>query len=66
MSGRNTHRRYLGRRSRNPLLDDVVQGRGGIAGGKFTLGQGDTLDVTAAHYVVPGYISGQSAYVESP
>ena len=53
------------KRTSDPLYGDVIQGRGGIAGGRFTLG-GDTLDVPSLAYVVTDYIDGQSGYVEGP
>ena len=56
-------RRFTGTRRRsNPLYDDVHRGLGGIAGGRFTLGQGDTLTGSSA-YVLPTYIEGQESYV---
>lgn len=52
-----------GRRYQPPHLRDVHQGRGGIAGGKFTHGGTDTLNVPATYYVVADYISGADGYV---
>ena len=41
---------------------DIVRGRGGIAGGLFTVNSSDTLDVNT-NYVAPGYITGQGGYI---
>lgn len=46
-----------------PILRDVKNGRGGIAGGRFTLGPSDTYTGSSA-YVLPVYIEGQESYVE--
>jgi len=50
-------------RTRNPLMDDVSFGTGGIAGGRFTLDDPGTGDVNWSLYVRMGYIEGQPNYV---
>lgn len=48
----------------HPLYKDVVQGTGGIAGGRFVQNEPGDTNAWTQHYSVPDYLSGQDAYME--
>lgn len=55
--------RALDRRRLSPIRQDLTPGRGGIAGGLFTMNSSDSLNPVTYQYVAPGYVTGQGGYI---